>query len=77
MQFSVFLDSDVIISSLISQTGAAHLLFQQSTIERIIAETSEKEIIPVMHPITDGCYSISSAKTETNSYYSPENTSRK
>lgn len=42
--FKVFIDSDVIISSLISQKGAAHLLINEVDIQKSISNTSQKEL---------------------------------
>lgn len=41
---NVFVDSDVIISSLISATGAAHLLLNESKSNFLISNISRKEI---------------------------------
>ncbi len=43
----IFLDSDVVISSLISQKGASHQLIQESTKELFISSLSYKELILV------------------------------
>lgn len=43
----VFVDSDVVISSLLSSTGAAYLLLNQSQIKPVISSVSLKEIIAV------------------------------
>ncbi len=40
----IFLDSDVIISSLISTTGAAHLLTRTSQLDLYISNHSQKEL---------------------------------
>lgn len=40
----VFIDSDVIISSLLSKTGAAYFLLNQSQIEPVISSISLKEL---------------------------------
>ena len=40
----IFVDSDVIISSVISNKGAAYLLLHQSNIERFISNYSRKEL---------------------------------
>lgn len=40
----VFLDSDVVISSLLSATGGAHLLVYQKSIAKYISNLSAKEI---------------------------------
>lgn len=46
-KLKVFVDSDVVISSLISETGAAHLLINQTDLEPIISNfsTEEQEIV--------------------------------
>jgi predicted nucleic acid-binding protein len=40
----VFIDSDVVISSLLSSTGAAYFLLNQSEIEPVISSISQKEL---------------------------------
>lgn len=40
----IFLDSDVIISSLLSSSGAAYLLLQEENVIRFISSISKKEI---------------------------------
>lgn len=40
----LFIDSDVVISSLLSLKGAAHVLFHTSEITRLISTTSLKEL---------------------------------
>jgi predicted nucleic acid-binding protein len=45
---SVFVDSDVVISSLLSDKGAAHLLIHQATIKRFISNISNNELIVVI-----------------------------
>ena len=40
----VFIDSDVVISSLLSSTGAAYFLLNQSQIEPVISSISQKEL---------------------------------
>lgn len=40
----VFVDSDVVISSLISSQGAAYLLLNKANIERFISNVSQKEM---------------------------------
>lgn len=40
----VFLDSDVIISSLLSKTGASYLLLKQTDLEFFISNFSQKEL---------------------------------
>lgn len=42
--FRVFVDSDVIISSLISQKGAAHLLINGADIQKSVSNMSQKEL---------------------------------
>lgn len=42
--YKVFVDSDVVISSLISQKGAAYLLINNSDIQKLISTISEKEL---------------------------------
>lgn len=44
---TVFLDSDVVISSLLSRRGAAHLLIRQTDVQKWISNLSRKEIIIV------------------------------
>lgn len=44
----VFIDSDVVISSLISSKGAAYSLLQQSKIKPIISSVSDKELRAVI-----------------------------
>lgn len=41
---NIFVDSDVIISSLLSQTGAAHLLLYQTNLKLFISNLSYKEL---------------------------------
>ena len=43
-KLTVFLDSDVIISSLISSSGAAHLVINKSDIDSYISNISQKEL---------------------------------
>lgn len=40
----VFVDSDVIISSLISQKGAAYLLLSSKNIKKVVSNLSQKEL---------------------------------
>ncbi len=40
----IFVDSDVVISSLLSHTGAAYLLLYDKNITKIISRTSDKEL---------------------------------
>lgn len=40
----IFVDSDVIISSLLSQTGAAHLLVNGKGLELLVSDVSYKEL---------------------------------
>lgn len=47
-KISVFVDSDVIISSLISPTGAAYILCRESELERYISNASKKELLTVV-----------------------------
>lgn len=48
MLIKVFLDSDVIISSLISQKGAAYFLIQEKiNLKLIISNISQKELFRV------------------------------
>lgn len=52
MPIRVFVDSDVIISSLISETGAAYLLMHDTRIDRFISDVSFaelKRVIAVLH----------------------------
>ncbi|MEK7543753.1 MAG: PIN domain-containing protein [Patescibacteria group bacterium] len=52
MPIRVFVDSDVIISSLISKTGAAYLLMQDTRINRFISDVSHvelKRVADVLH----------------------------
>jgi predicted nucleic acid-binding protein len=44
----VFVDSDVVISSLISSTGAAHLLLHRKDIVPFISSYSKKELLMVI-----------------------------
>ncbi len=44
---TAFLDTDVIISSLLSQTGAANLLLKTPQIRKIISNASKDEIVQV------------------------------
>lgn len=44
----VFVDSDVIISSLLSDMGAAYLLLHNTKIETFISSISQEEILAVM-----------------------------
>lgn len=43
----VFVDSDVVISSIISKSGAAHLLLITTSVQKIISDVSRKEITEV------------------------------
>lgn len=43
----VFFDSDVVISSFLSNKGAAHVLLKNVTIECLITDISQKEILRV------------------------------
>jgi len=47
----VFIDSDVVISSLLSSTGAAYFLLNQSEIEPVISSISQKELQMVVKRI--------------------------
>lgn len=47
MSIRVFVDSDVIISSLISKTGAAYFLMQDTRIDRFISDVSFAELMRV------------------------------
>lgn len=52
MQTSVFVDSDVVISSLISRNGAAHLLMHDTQITRYVSDVSYaefKHVAEVLH----------------------------
>lgn len=52
MPIRVFIDSDVIISSLISKTGAAHILMHDTRIDRFISDESFfelKRVAGVLH----------------------------
>lgn len=44
MAIKVFLDSDVVISSLLSSSGAAHLLFEDAKVKFIISDLSVAEL---------------------------------
>lgn len=44
MPIRVFVDSDVIISSLISKTGAAYLLMHDARLDRLISDVSFSEL---------------------------------
>ncbi|HVF69564.1 MAG TPA: hypothetical protein VNA13_03285, partial [Xanthomonadales bacterium] len=44
----VFVDSDVVVSSIISKTGAANLLLTATSIQKIISNISQKEIVGVV-----------------------------
>jgi predicted nucleic acid-binding protein len=44
MKLKIFVDSDVVISSLISSSGAAHLLLNQENLQLTISNLSLKEI---------------------------------
>ncbi|MBI2009569.1 MAG: PIN domain-containing protein [Candidatus Chisholmbacteria bacterium] len=46
-QVKVFLDSDVLVSALLSKTGASFKILQNSKITKIISKTIKKEIIDV------------------------------
>lgn len=48
----VFVDSDVVISSLLSQKGAAYLLLTASTIKRFISNISQLELERVAKRLT-------------------------
>ena len=47
MAFKIFVDSDVVISSLISQAGAAYLLIHNIKLDRFISNVSFKELVIV------------------------------
>lgn len=49
MKPRVFLDSDVVISSLLSNRGAAHLLLKSLHITQVISTSSDHEIKAVCH----------------------------
>jgi len=40
----IFVDSDIVVSSLISKTGATYLLINKTSVERWISNLSQKEI---------------------------------
>ena len=46
-KITVFVDSDVVISSIISKTGAANLLLTAKRVQKIISNLSKKEIMGV------------------------------
>lgn len=48
MPIKVFVDSDVVISSLISENGAAYFLTKLSGVERFISNVSREEFLGVM-----------------------------
>ncbi len=47
MPIRVFVDSDVILSSLLSKTGAAHLLMQERQLKRFVSDPSRNECLRV------------------------------
>lgn len=49
MELKFFADSDVIISSLISSSGAAYFLFAQKQLQPVISNISHQELIVVIH----------------------------
>lgn len=48
MDITAFIDTDVIISSLISESGAANFLIHESSVVRLISNISEKEVLDVV-----------------------------
>ena len=49
MKKKVFIDSDVVISSLISQTGAAYFILHETDLELVISDESIKELEDVVN----------------------------
>src|SRR3989344_7569203 len=47
-QIKVFLDSDVIVSALLSQTGASFEILTTSKIKKVISETIQAEVAEVI-----------------------------
>ncbi len=67
MPIRVFVDSDVVISSLISRTGAAYLLFHDARIARFVSDVSFfelKRVTGVLHLSQKGLQTLVQTRCE-------------